>query len=299
MSAEDNLEFYERIWHMPAPARQSRIKEPPLSLRYCHHQHCSSPIRARENDLCLTPRKLDIATFPCNFDRNPWFLKKWYNHIIPTGRYLIKTRMMKLQKCGVPSMQRRSEETHVHILESAYQLFSKNGYDACSVTDICQLAGVSKGAFYHHFPSKQALFIELLENWLAGLDAALQLARQETHSVPQAILQMATLSGNLAQAADIKLMIILEFWTQASRDPAIWETTIAPYRRYQEYFASLIQEGINEGSFRKEIDPQAAARALVSLALGLLMQAVFDPQTVQWGQEVHCTVQFMLQGLSS
>lgn len=194
-------------------------------------------------------------------------------------------------------MQQRSEETHAHILTSAYQLFSRNGYDACSVADICQLAGVSKGAFYHHFPSKHALFVELLENWLAGLDAALQLARQETNSVPQAILQMATLAGNLAQAAEINLSIILEFWTQASRDPAIWETTVAPYRRYQEYFASLIQEGINEGSFRKEIDPQAAARALVSLALGLLMQAVFDPQTVQWGQEVHSTVQFMLQGL--
>jgi AcrR family transcriptional regulator len=195
-------------------------------------------------------------------------------------------------------MQQRSEETHTHILESAYQLFSRNGYDASSVADICQLAGVSKGAFYHHFPSKQALFMELLENWLTGLDAGLQLARHNTQTIPQAILKMATLAGNIAQTADINLSIILEFWTQSSRDPAIWETTVAPYRRYQDYFASLIQEGIHEGSFRKDIDPQAAARALVSLAMGLLMQAVFDPQTMQWEQEVHDTIQFMLQGLS-
>jgi len=117
--------------------------------------------------------------------------------------------------------------------------------------------------------------------------------------VPQAILQMATLAGNVVQSTDVKLSIILEFWTQASRDPSIWNTAIAPYRRYQEYFAALIQEGIDESSFRKEIDPHAAARALVSLAVGLLMQAVFDPQSVNWAHEVHHSIEFMLQGLQS
>jgi AcrR family transcriptional regulator len=196
-------------------------------------------------------------------------------------------------------MQQRSEETHAHILKSAYQLFSQKGYQASSVADICKFAGVSKGAFYHHFPSKQALFIELLENWLVGLDVGLKLARQDTQTVSQAILQMATLAGNIAQTTEINLSIILEFWTQASRDPAIWKTAIAPYRRYQEYFAALIQEGIDEGSFRKDLDPQAAARALVSLAMGLLIQAVFDPQTIHWEHEVHNTIQFMLQGVGS
>jgi AcrR family transcriptional regulator len=196
-------------------------------------------------------------------------------------------------------MQQRSEETHAKIIESAYQQFSRNGYDATSVADICQSAGVSKGAFYHHFPTKQAIFLALLESWLTGLDAGFQIALQETQNVPQAILQMATLAGNVVQSADVRLSIILEFWTQASRDPSIWKTAIAPYRRYQEFFAALIQKGIEEGSFRKEIDPHAAARALVSLAVGLLMQAVFDPQTINWDHEVHHSIDFMLKGLET
>lgn len=196
-------------------------------------------------------------------------------------------------------MQQRSEETHTYILESAYRLFSLKGYEATSVVDICQAAGVSKGAFYHHFPTKQAVFLELLESWLRGLDVGFQTTRRETQNIPQAILQMATMAGNILQSADVRLSIMLEFWTQASRDPAIWNTVIAPYRRYQEYFAELIQEGIKEGSFREDIDPQAAARALVSLAVGLLMQAVFDPETVNWAQEARHSLEFMLEGLKS
>ena len=67
-------------------------------------------------------------------------------------------------------MQQRSEETRAHILQAALSLFSKNGYDATSVAEICRAAGVSKGAFYHHFASKQTVFQSLLEGWLAGLN---------------------------------------------------------------------------------------------------------------------------------
>ena len=59
-------------------------------------------------------------------------------------------------------MQQRSEETRTHILKAALDLFSKNGYDATSVANICQAAGVSKGAFYHHFASKHSVFQALL-----------------------------------------------------------------------------------------------------------------------------------------
>jgi AcrR family transcriptional regulator len=194
-------------------------------------------------------------------------------------------------------MQQRGEETHTHIIESAYQLFSRNGYETTSVADICESAGVSKGAFYHHFPTKQAIFLELMANWLSDLDAGFQIVRQETQNVPQAILKMAKLADQVVQLTNVKLSIILEFWTQASRDPQVWNTAIAPYRRYQKYFTTLIQEGVDEGSFRAEIEPPTAARTLVSLAVGLLMQAIFDPQTFDWSHAVYDSVKLLLKGL--
>jgi AcrR family transcriptional regulator len=194
-------------------------------------------------------------------------------------------------------MQHRSEKTRKHILETSAQLFSKSGYDATGVAEICEAAGVSKGAFYHHFPSKQAVFMELLDSYLNGIDLGFKLMRQEEKDVPQTILQMAALAGSLFQTADIHLSIFLEFWTQANHDPHIWEAAISPYRRYQSYFTSLIQEGINEGSIQT-VDPQLAGRVLVSLAIGMLMQSLFDPQIPDWQMEARQSIQLLMTGLT-
>ena len=194
-------------------------------------------------------------------------------------------------------MQHRSEETRNKIIEAANQLFSKTGYDATGVAEICQAAGVSKGAFYHHFPTKQAVFMEILNSYLNGLDTGFNLMRQEIHDVPQVILQMAEMVGSIFQTADIHLPIFLEFWTQANHDPQVWEATIAPYHRYKSYFAEMIQEGIHEGSLQP-VDAQLAARVLVSLAVGMLMQSLFDPQITNWQREARQSMELLMNGIA-
>ena len=194
-------------------------------------------------------------------------------------------------------MQHRSEETHNHILEVANQLFAKSGYDATGVAEICQSAGVSKGAFYHHFPTKQAVFMELINSYMNGIEAGFNMMRQQTQNVPQVILQMAEMVGSLFQASDIHLPIFLEFWTHANHDPQVWEATVAPYHRYQSYFAEMIQEGIDQGTIQP-VDPHQAARVIVSLAVGLLMESLFNPQVTDWQQEARASLELLLNGIS-
>lgn len=47
------------------------------------------------------------------------------------------------------------------IFSAAYELFSKNGFKSVNVADITRLAGISVGSFYHYYPSKEDLFIEI------------------------------------------------------------------------------------------------------------------------------------------
>ncbi len=195
----------------------------------------------------------------------------------------------------MPQQQRR-EKTHAAILSAALAAFAASGYEATSVADICRAAGVSKGAFYHHFPSKLALFLELLENWLHGIDERLGSIRQASGTAAESLSNMASVARGVFQIADGRLPLLLEFWTQARLDPAVWKATIAPYRRYQTFFESLIRQGASDGSFRA-IDPAVGARAIVAMAVGLLLQGLLDPAGADWGTAVHASIELLIHGM--
>ena len=193
-------------------------------------------------------------------------------------------------------MQERSARTRTEILDAAQRLFGQNSYENTSVSEICQLAKVSKGAFYHHFPTKHDLFLELLDQWLDGIDLNLEVSRAQVDDVPQALLSMARSTEAVFDAADGRLPMFLEFWSQARLNPDVWHATIAPYQRYQELFAGLLEEGIKEGDVRP-IDPQIGARLIVALAVGLLLQSVLEPTKESWSDVVEQSLRILLDGL--
>jgi len=145
-------------------------------------------------------------------------------------------------------MQERSHETRAQLLTVDEKLFSQYGYDATGVAEICSQAKVSKGAFYHHFPSKHALFMSLLETWLKNLDQQMLFWENQSDNVPQALIRMAGMLKFVFQSAGGRLPMFLEFWARASRDKEVWQTTVAPYHRYHQTFTNLVQRGVDEGS---------------------------------------------------
>jgi AcrR family transcriptional regulator len=188
-----------------------------------------------------------------------------------------------------------SDETRGRILDAAMQQFSAEGYLAASVDDICMRARVSKGAFYYHFESKRALFLALLEDWLGGLEKSMESMRKPT--VPETLMQMAELMPMVMATAQGRLNMWLEFWLQASRDKKIWKATIAPYRHYRDLFSEMIRQGTIEGTV-KVGDPDAAAQAILSMAVGLLLQSTLDPKGADWRKVTAQSMQILVTGLT-
>jgi AcrR family transcriptional regulator len=193
----------------------------------------------------------------------------------------------------------RGVDTRKSILDVSLALFSQNGYDATSVAEICQKAQVSKGAFYYHFPSKQDLFLALMETWLNAVDGSLQVASESADSVPQALNNMAAITGSLFDALQGGFPILLEFWTQASRQPAIWQKAVAPYRNYLNYFVGMMQSGIDAGDFDELVDAEQAARTLTAVVMGLLLQATFDPESAHWQDVTQFGIKLLIDGMRS
>jgi len=192
--------------------------------------------------------------------------------------------------------QQRAQETRSRILEAAEERFALEGYDVTGVAEICQAAGVSKGAFYHHFSSKQEVYLELLNVWLEEMDKQLLVLGKATGNVPGRLLSMSKVVRVVLHAAEEQLPIYLEFWTRAMRDPQILREMTEPFQRYGEYFAGMIEEGISEGTLRS-IDAEVGARVIISLAVGLLFQGILDPEGADWDQVSKQGVQILLEGL--
>lgn len=209
--------------------------------------------------------------------------------IIPTSRY-------QETKGATMTTQPRAEATHSRLLEVAAGGFAEQGYDGTSVAEICRRADVSKGAFYHHFATKQDLFLELLDRWLTELDKELGAAHTERTPVPQALLDMTETLRRVFHVAEDQLPIFVEFWAQAAHDPAVWEATITPYRRYRAFFAQMVESGITEDTLRP-IDPDTAARVIVSLAVGLVLQGLLDAEGADWGRVAREGMQMLLEGI--
>lgn len=179
-------------------------------------------------------------------------------------------------------------------MEAAIKLFSSRGYNKASVDEICREAGISKGAFYHHFKSKQALFLALLDGWLQSIDSAIEASRDKT--APETFMQMTEAFPFIFETAGDGLPMFLEFWMQASRDKEIWEASLAPYRRYHRYFTSLIKKGVQEGSF-VEVDPELTSRMIVSTAMGLLLQSLLDPKGARWEKVARDSTSLLVDNL--
>ncbi len=189
--------------------------------------------------------------------------------------------------------QERAEETRRRILEAALEAFAGQGYQATGVAEICQRAGVTKGAFFYHFPTKQDLFLALLNEWLTQLDQFLQFESSRGHTIAESLYNMADmLRLGLTQGRNY-LPMFLEFWLQAARDPAVWHTTIEPYRRYRAYFTDLYRQGLTEKSLRGS-DPELMAVVTVSLALGLLLQGLMDQESVTWEETAPAAFRWIL-----
>jgi TetR/AcrR family transcriptional repressor of nem operon len=75
-------------------------------------------------------------------------------------------------------------ESKTRLLEAALTVFRAKGYSATRVEDICEEAGLTKGSFFHHFDSKEALALAAANYWIEGTSAFFAAAPYHAHADP-------------------------------------------------------------------------------------------------------------------
>src|SRR3954469_6235855 len=92
------------------------------------------------------------------------------------------------ERIGRRSNRERTEETRAALLAAARKLFIERGYADTATPDIVTAAGVTRGALYHHFADKRALFHAVVEQEAAIVAAEIERAAPDTISPAEALL---------------------------------------------------------------------------------------------------------------
>ena len=146
-----------------------------------------------------------------------------------------------------PAEQSRSRRER--ILDAAFSAFAKRGYRDTAVDDIAAAAETSKGGIYFHFPSKEAIFRELMQTTADKLVARVERAvAQQTEPVAKAEAALHTV---LATFAGHRTMARVLFLDMAGAGRAFQAET----NRLHERFAELIRGYLDEAVESRAIPP--------------------------------------------
>jgi AcrR family transcriptional regulator len=165
----------------------------------------------------------------------------------------------------------RSAQTRGELLEAAQRRFFDAGYHATTLDDVADDAGYTKGAVYSTFGSKAGLFLALFDDIVERRLAATR-AIIETDSGSAASLQ--ALADQPAEERNARfLLLAIEFWVHAAREPALLEAFAEHYRRLRTSLAELAPPD-------SPLEPQRWALVTLALSNGFALERLIDPTGV-------------------
>jgi AcrR family transcriptional regulator len=168
----------------------------------------------------------------------------------------------------------RGSATRQHILAVASDQFLCHGYAGTSLSDLIRAAGITKGAFYHHFPSKESLALEVVrarqaeETMMvvkasAGFDRAVDQLQAAVQAASDAKEQ------HQGQAESMQRLC-----AELSEEPELAPQIAKICETWIDTAADLVARAQLQGDIRADVDARQAAEVLVATFLGTEQQCV-------------------------
>ncbi len=157
------------------------------------------------------------------------------------------------------------------LINFAARKFAEQGYHPTSVAELCDGINVGKGVFYWYFPSKEALFVEILTSTQRDLRRYQQSAiGDEAHPVRQIELGIKA----SMEWYDTHRDVVVLFQFAMSEDT--WSDTLSLGTQVAVAdVARIVQLGIDDGSFQ-DADPTLTARAIIGVMQHLSREYLAD-----------------------
>jgi AcrR family transcriptional regulator len=147
------------------------------------------------------------------------------------------------------------------ILEVATHLFGEKGYAGTTMRDIASAVGVLPGSLYAHIDGKETLLTEIVD---VGFDRFLAMAADiASTSEPADVRLRRAIKEHVKAVADSRerTMVVLHQWRFLTG--ANYDAVVDKRRTYQQSFERMIDDGVESGRFRPDLDRRVAVFAIL------------------------------------
>lgn len=174
-----------------------------------------------------------------------------------------------------------SEARRVQIIDAAYRCFARNGFHQTTMREIYKEAQLSPGAIYHYFRSKDEIIKASFEHDFARSFGLFQAALQQADSLAALEEIFEFLFAGLAEASQLgATRVNVQGWGEALLNPDVLASVLQVFSGYRAAVAQLIRQSQQAGKVNPQLDPDAVARVMHSLYLGLELQMAWEPDKV-------------------
>ncbi|MFB9235078.1 TetR/AcrR family transcriptional regulator [Plantactinospora siamensis] len=159
------------------------------------------------------------------------------------------------------------------ILDAARTCFLRDGFHNTSMQDVIAEAGLSMGAVYRYFRSKNELIASIAEATIGGAQVIFDelAAQRPTPTLIEALGR--TLEYVDREASDDGVLrIAIQVWAEAQRDPALAEFVADKYATFRRRYAELARRARDSGELPPDTDPEQVGAALFGLVPGYFTQ---------------------------
>jgi AcrR family transcriptional regulator len=169
--------------------------------------------------------------------------------------------------------ERKKQETHARILETARELFEEKGFESTTVDEICARANVSPKTFFNYFATKQTVVREIAEAFLDDLGSLVEEARKQNGSTAARLAHLFGRAGERAlRAGPRHKELLVEVVRVAQMDD------LGPLhsRRLHAAFEALLEEGATT-----DLSPDHDVAFLTEMVVGAFITILLNWQSVE------------------
>ena len=161
------------------------------------------------------------------------------------------------------------------IIDAATVRFAANGFQATGMADVIAASGLSAGAVYRYFRSKDELIAAIVERVLGEAAGRFELLLQGD-AAPDPAVAVGTavrLVADVATRGPVDLTrVAVQAWGEALRNPEVHAVVDRAYRTMRGFFVEIARRGQASGRLPADADPLHLGAVLFSSVIGFLLQ---------------------------